>query len=349
MKKFLISALLLASSLQAFDEGSFANSLGMNEPKEIIINNRILLKIEGKPISLMDVVKKMDYLFYREYPHLASSLVAKYQFYSINWKAILDAVINDRLITLDAAEKKVEEIKDGDIRQTLEDLFGPDVVITLDGLGMTFEEAWDLVKTELIVRQMNGMMVRSRAQFEIIPKEVKKTYEKMVSKMDVENKWIYQTLTIESKDSEKGKSAAEKASALLAEQKMPLTEIASLIKEESIEVRLSEEFQRKDKELSTAHKAILQTLAIGSSSAPIVQSSKKDGAEVYRIFHLKECQEGKKVPLSEIEVKISEEMMAKALARHGETYSKKLRHHYGVTDEYLKKCIPENFTPFSLR
>lgn len=349
MKKFLISALLLASSLQAFDETGLSSSMAMNEPKEIIINNRILLKIDGKPISLMDVVKKMDYLFYREYPHLASSTVAKYQFYSINWKQMLDAVINDRLILLDAKEKKMEEVTDGDIRQSMEEFFGPDVVITLDKLGLTFEEAWELIKTELIVRQMNGMMVRSRAQFEIIPKEVKKTYEKMISKMPIENKWIYQTLTIESSDSEKGKTAAGRAAALLSEQKLPLSDIANIVKEENISVRLSEEFERKDKELSTAHKAILQTLAIGSASAPVVQSSKKDGAQVYRIFYLKECQEGKKVPLSEIEVKISEELMQKAISRHGESYSKKLRRHYGITEDYLKISLPENFEPFSLR
>lgn len=355
MIKRLLSVFFLCvtGSVFALGEGdSLSSSFGSSEPQEILVNNRVLVKIDGKAISLVDVVHKMDYLFYRQFPHLASSLMARYQFYTINWRHMLSSVLDDHLIMQDAKEKKVdEEIKDGDIRETMEELFGPEVVISLDKMGLSYDEAWELVKTDLTVQQMNQMMVRSRAQHEVSPKRVKKHYDSVIKEQPVEDKWVYQTLTIESKDEEKGKTVAEKALALLSEEKKTLAELPAVLGQgdEEIVIRISEEFSRKEKELSPAHKAILQTLAVGTHSAPVLQSSKKDGVMAYRIFYLKESEKGKQVPLQELEAKISQEILSKAMARHGDAYVQKLRKHYGITEAYLKAMIPENFEPFVLR
>jgi hypothetical protein len=359
MKKNNLASLLLltlalnASAVFADDRPPFGEdfSLSSQESQEIIINNRILLKVRGKPVSLMDVVRKMDFLFTRQYPQLASSPIARYQFYNLNWRHMLDSVIDDQLMLADAEEKKVE-VTDGDVRETMEDLFGPDVVLNLEKYGLSYDETWELIRTELIVSRMSQIMVKSKAQTEVGPKAVKTVYEKITNSTPLQKKWIYQTLTVESKDEEVGKNVAQKALELLEGQKVAFSELPNTLKEgtpEDVAIRVSEEFDRKEKELSLAHRAILETIAVGTFSSPISQVAKKDGTHQFRIFYLKKCEEGKRVPLSELQEKVSQELLQKAVGRYSAAYTEKLRKHYGITKNYIETMVPKNFEPFSIR
>jgi hypothetical protein len=341
-KFFLL--LTLSTSLFADMGAPFA----LNQDREIVINNRVLLKVEGETISLMDVVKKMDLLFYRQYPQYASSPELRYQFYMVNWRDMFSSVIDDHLILADAKEKKIE-VTDGDIRESMEDLFGPDVVISLDKVGLSYQEARELIKTELIVRRMMGMMVRSKAQFDVNPKEVKKLYEQVAKKAPLDETWVYKMLTIQTKEEEKGKSLAAKALDLLENQKVPFEELVTHLQCEEAEVRLSEEYKRSQKDLSTAHKNVLESMGIGSCSHPIVQTSKKDGTHLVRIFHLKDKEKAKEPTLKDLEAKLSEELLAKSMERHTAEYLEKLRKHYGITEPYLEDMVPGDFHPFALK
>src|SRR5580658_6057552 len=66
------------------------------EPK-IFVNNRILAKLNGKPISTYDLMKKMDLTFYREYPQYTSSTDARFQFYQMSWRYVLEEMIDKAL------------------------------------------------------------------------------------------------------------------------------------------------------------------------------------------------------------------------------------------------------------
>ena len=163
--KFLLACLgIVFSTVSASSPPVDFNSnfsFDQNYPENIIINNRILLKINGKAITVIDVVRKMDLLFYRQYENLASSAIARYQFYNTGWRTVLGMVIDDYLIMADAEEKQIK-VNDGEVREELQRLFGPDVVLNVDKLGMTLEEAFELIKTELIVQRMTSMMVAVR-------------------------------------------------------------------------------------------------------------------------------------------------------------------------------------------
>lgn len=320
----------------------FAATAPLHAEPSLVINNRILLKVQGKPITVLDVVKKMDLIFYRQYPDLRGNETARYQFYMSSWRSILSSVVNDQLVMADAEEKKVE-ITDGDIRETLEDLFGPDVVYNLDKMGLTYTEAWTLLKTELIVRRMNQMMVRPKALSEVHPKEIRAFYQKVITENPIENEWVYQVLTIEG-NSEKARSLADRAYAFLESEKKNIADIPKLLKDETVAVRLSEEYKRKESELSPSHKAILETLAVGTHSLPIAMQG-----NLSRIFVLNEKKVGQPLKFSEMETKLQEELTRQALTKHGEAYSEKLREHYGITDEYLSEMIPDSFEPFTLR
>src|SRR6202034_4472157 len=47
--------------------------LSYDEPQDIVIYNRILAKVNGKTISVIDVMKKMDLFLQRYYPNYAQS------------------------------------------------------------------------------------------------------------------------------------------------------------------------------------------------------------------------------------------------------------------------------------
>ncbi len=78
----------------------------------LVINNRPLGKINGKVISLYDVIKKMNLFLFEYYPDYKPSSVERYQFYMNRWETTLDDMINNELILLDAAQKEIK-VSDG--------------------------------------------------------------------------------------------------------------------------------------------------------------------------------------------------------------------------------------------
>lgn len=317
------------------------------EGDQIVVNNRILLKINGKPITVVDAVKKMDLIFYRQYPQLLRSPRARFEFYSTNFQYIFSILVNDRLIMADAEEKKVE-VTDGDVREEMESLFGPEVVNNIDTIGLSYDEAWDLLKDEIVVRRMNQMMVQSKAINEIQPKEIKALYEEYIKTNPGDDEWHYRILSFKGKDKEAVRGVMERAMAQLKETKPPVDSLH--FKEESgVEFSLSTEYQRKDKEISKAHKGMLEKLDPLSYGKGDLQLNNKDNVWAGRIFYLVEHKKGTPPAFKEMEGKLHEELMQKAIARNAESYLGRLRDRYGVTQEYLNQMTPPDFQPFALK
>ncbi|NGX53416.1 MAG: hypothetical protein K1000chlam4_00127 [Chlamydiae bacterium] len=318
-------------------------------PSDLTINNRVLIRVNGKPISVLDVVKKMDLLFYRRFPEHASSPFMRYQFYLANWKHMLTSVIDDQLILADAEEKKVE-VTEGDVREELESLFGPDVVLNVDTLGMTYAEAFELLKTELIVQQMVGGMVRARAMTEVQPKNVRELYEERLKTNPGEDLWVYKIFSIRGEDKEARERVAEKAMRLITDEQMAFENLPFHLKEEEgIKVSLSDEFERKDSELSLAYKAILQTVATGEGVAPGSNVVVRNQDKISRLFCLKEHKQAAPTLFSEAEEQLHMDLTQEAYVRLNEEYMGKLRSQHGMTDDYISEMIPEDFVPFSIK
>ncbi len=326
--------------------GGMGQSMGQGQgpslfeqEQDLVINNRVLVRINAKPITVMDVVRKMDLFFYRQYPELATSPVARYQFYGSAWETMLTALIDDYLIVADAEEKGVV-ISEGEIREELENLFGPDVVFNLDGMGLSLAEATEMLKMELTVQRMNMMMVRARAMTDVKPKEVRARYEQMLKDNPPQNSWVYRVLSIRGDEHER---VAQEASKLLNEQKLPFEEIVATLSTPDIEISVSDDYQREEGSISLGHMAVLQTLSAGAYSAPLSKDS------VSRIFCLGDYQEGESTPFNDIAEKIRSEIVQEVSGKFNEEYRMKLRVHYGMTDQYLSEVVPEGYAPFALR
>ena len=187
----------------------------LEEPK-IFINNRVLAIINGKPITTYDLVKKMDLSFYKQYPEYASSNQARFQFYQQVWKYILDDLINEELVLADAKESKIE-VSSGDVRQEIEQQFGPNIIENLDKAGMTLDEAFKVVQAELVLQRTIGARVNVKAMRIVTPAKIRAAYDEYISNPENRRltKWQYRVVTIKDRDIKKTEALSKTVYQLL--------------------------------------------------------------------------------------------------------------------------------------
>lgn len=322
------------------------------EPKQIFVNNRILAKVNGKAISVIDVMKKMDLSFYRQYPQYTSNVMARHQFYQMSWKNVLQELLDKELIIADAEENKLP-VTSGDIRQEMESLFGPNIIVNLDKVGLTFDDAWKMVKDDIILRRMMYIRVQSKVIKKVTPKEIREAYEDFAATNVRPDEWHYQVISVRNPDSEKGAETAQFAYQLLATDKIAIADLPAHVTtfanwSSKTKVSTSEEFTHTEKDLAPNYKEILLQLQPDSYSQPVAQKTRKDNSTVFRIFYLKEMVPGGVVPFAEVEGKLKEHMLNEMIDKESEVYIKKLRRHYNVQESDLKQLSGE-FEPFTLK
>lgn len=356
MKKlFLLSLIALSGTsalIHAKNDSLLLNS-STQEPY-IVVNNKILAKVNGTPITVMDVMKKMDLIFYQQYPQYSSSPQARFQYYQANWKYMLSEMIDKELVLADAKEIKMT-VSAGDVRQEMESLFGPNIIENLDKVGMTFTEASQLLESDIMLRRMMYTRAQSKAIAQVTPQVVRKFYDEVAKDLIRDNEWVYSVITIRHKDSQKAAEAAHLINQWLVEEKLPLKELEAKYKSSPPphkyppSLNISEEFKTKEKELSDTYKSILVTLTPDTYSAPIVQKSRVDNSTVVRIFYLKTMTPGGVVPYAELEDKIKDKLIAEAVTKETEAYFKRLRQHFNVQEDQIKDVINSDFQPFVLK
>lgn len=337
IKRFLPFLFLFSSLCASFD----------NEP-QIAVNNRILISVNGKTFSVLDVKKQMDIYLNRYYPDQANSAAARYQFYSSQWRGTLDQMINSELILSDAEGKDLK-ITDSDVREELQDRFGPNVAVTLDKLGLSYEEAKKMIYDEKVVQQMSWFKVNSKALLTINPQTIKSTFKEFCQKNPPKESWKYEVLSVRSKVPTMSKMVAEKAYSLLAQQKDSWNDIAQKVQTEEAIVQVSQVYEVSDKELSASHKETLQGLPLDGYSQPISQISRTDSSSVERIFHLIDHTKAENPLFSNVSSEIEYQLLQQKVAAENDLYTAKLRDRFGITKELLEERIPLKFEPFSIK
>lgn len=353
--KLIISLIFSSIALAAVCEAKAENSLltGSKEP-QIAVNNRILAKANGKAISVIDLMKKMDMLFYRQFPQYTSSAQARYQFYLANWKSVLSEMIDKELIMADAEESKLV-VNAGDVRQEMETLFGPDIINNLDKIGLTFDEAYQMVLADITIRRMMYFRVQSKAITQATPQKIREYYEQIAKNNIRDNEWIYRVITIRHRDSTKAAETANTIQILLKEDNVSIDDLLAKLKERTSEpsrqptVTVSEEFHTNEKELSDSFKKTLITLTPDSYSIPISQKSRADNSTVVRIFYLKTMTPGGVVPFKELEWKIKDKLVEDAIEKETKAYLTKLRQHFDVQEGMIQELISSDYQPFVLK
>lgn len=317
----------------------------------LIVHNRILAKINGKTISVLDVMKKMEVFFARNYPQYASSPTARYQFFSSQWRNSLAEMIDRELIVADAEAKGIK-IKDGDLREAIQERFGPNLMQTFDKLGITYEEAKAMTETDMIVERMNWFRVTAKVFQNVHPQNIKEAYKEYQLTHPPKEEWTYQVLSLRGEDREKIAAFAQRAEAVLRRGSTSFAAVEDELKQEeenpAVAVTVSQEQHADDKTISAAHKEVLATLKPGSYSQPIAQVSRFDNSTVYRIFYLKEHVHVETPPFEKMSEKLYQGLLDEKLTKENAEYLNKLRKRFNYDEKYLSEMIPADFEPFAL-
>jgi hypothetical protein len=347
---FLFSLLsILCLNLEAKPGDGF---LFGNENTDIVVNNRILAKVNGKAISVIDVMKKMDVFFYRQFPQYTSSPEARFQFYQMNWKDMLEDLIEKELILADAEEVKFP-VTNGDVRKEMETLFGPNIITNLDKIGMSYEEAWNIVKGDITIRNMLFFRVNSKALRKVTPQTVREAYDEYAAKNPRKDEWNYYVISVRDPNPARGSQVANFAHDLLNKK----TEIKELLTklnehhtlEKETVINVSDVFKHSETDLSAAYKEILLTLKSGEHSQPVAQKSRADNSTVYRIFYLEKLVPGGTIPFNEVENILKDQLLEEALEQESHAYIEKMKKHYDLQENLLSNPQDQDFQPFSLK
>jgi hypothetical protein len=332
---FILGAALIASSQQA-------PPLPPEQIHEIIIHNRILTRVNEKNITVLDVVKQMDVFLRQNLPHYLESNTARYHFYKTHWRTSLQQLIDNELMAADAESKEIK-ISDGDVREEIQARFGPNVMKTLDQLGLSYEEARKHVHQEMLVQKIQGFRVTSKVLQKVSSQTIKDAYQQFVHDHPPKNLWKYQFVTIRSADptlSETLISLKEKSGGDLA------TAIDLLTADQQTTVSLSQEFETEDKSLSQTHREILAKLKQGDWSLPASQSG-HDGTTTLRIFHLKAHTHEKPPAFTTLANNLRMQLLNHIADEEMQTYRAKLYKRFNFDDQSLD--IPPQFEPFTPR
>lgn len=349
--RFWILTLLLLLTTQGFAKE--APFLFNNEDKlEIVVNNRILARVNGKPITVVDLQKKMDMLFYRQFPQYTSSVQARFQYYQANWQNILNDLIDKELLMADAEESKLV-VSGGDVREELERLFGPNIIENLDKVGLTLDEALTMLREEIVIRRMTYFRVQMKARQKITPQDVRLAYEKLAEENIKPDLWRYQMITVRGDNSTDCAKSANRLHRILKEENVSFENLSERFSHPGIlydgtTAKLSDEFTQSEKEIPSANLEILNGLEAGQFSDPIAQKSRANNSMVFRIFYLKEMIPGGVVPYEEVAGKIKEKLIDLKSREESDKYFAKLRKHYNVHDFLADEMVPEGFEPFKL-
>ncbi|MBS0647977.1 MAG: SurA N-terminal domain-containing protein [Verrucomicrobia bacterium] len=344
-KTLLFSALILGT-LQA------APIPPIEQVREIAVHNRILTKVNGKNISVLDVMKHMDVFLNRYYPQYANSKTAKYQFYSTQWRQTLQQMVDHELMVADAESREIK-ISDGEVREEIQTRYGPNVMGTLDELGISYEEAREMVEQDMIVQRIQWVRVTSKVLQKVTSAEIKKAYQKFLQENPAKEEWKYQFLTIRSgieSGEQAGRDIAQKLLAFQEKSQGNLAVAADLFKAESPEsmatLTVSQEFDAEDKALSQAHREILSRLDKGQWSQPAIQQS-RDGTKVIRIFHLKDHTKTTPPAFATVANDLKQHLLNEQAEIENKAYLAKLHQRFNFDEKSLD--IPPHFEPFTAR
>lgn len=327
-------------------------SLSAGKP-EIQVNHWVLAKVNGKAISVLDVMKKLDVAFFRNYPEFKESTQARYQFYMASWRQCLKELIDRELIMADAEIRQLG-VSHGDIRQEMEETFGPNVLGNLDKIGLTYDEAWTMLENDIIMRRMMYLKVNSKVMQSVTPKDLIAEYERFVDGFQETKQWTYRVLTLRSDDPEKAKEFGDVAHELLTEDHLSMETVASYfekegLSDEGVTLSLSEPMTQEVGKISEAYRNVLGEMEPKTVSAPVSQVSRSGKSTVCRIFALEEVFTQAAPSFEKIETQLENHLFEQHLAVETEEYLSHLREHFGFTEEAGAAYLPQGFEPFSIR
>ena len=133
------------------------------------------------------------------------------------------------------AEHLELKVTDAEVREEMLERFGPTIMSTLDKLDMSYEEARQMIHSEMIVQRMMWFRVNSKALNQVNPQDIKEAYKLYCEQNPALEEWKYQVFSLRSPKADFSELLASKAFELLKHAKGDLTTVVDQIKHEATE------------------------------------------------------------------------------------------------------------------
>ncbi|MCH9621237.1 MAG: hypothetical protein S4CHLAM20_06550 [Chlamydiia bacterium] len=310
--------------------------------------NRILSSVGEKSITVLDVKREMDRQLYRQDKKIFSNPEAVYSYYAQNWKHILQKMVNDEILLLEA-EKSKYEVKSHDVNQKMKELYGDDQVDAFRFLSITPEQALQNSKKELISAHLSWYKIWSKAFLETTPGIIRKAYETHIAELPKKDEWTYQALYIKGKDQEVVDQTASNIASLLKDG--GCTNLSAILENintpEDLKVGLSKDITLSSAQLSPNLLSVLENLEAGKMSEVI--SGKTQNAYSGKVLHLKGFKKEPIPSYREMNAQIKDKMLNIKGGKIAHGYFEKLYKSYDIAGLYGMKLQSSNLTPFTLQ
>ncbi|NGX49372.1 MAG: hypothetical protein K940chlam5_00970 [Candidatus Anoxychlamydiales bacterium] len=341
--KLFIPLIAIAPILNAND---FRNS-PMEQNANINVNNTVLAKVEDRAITALDVKKKLDIAFERSFTDLIDSKSARFQFYQSGWPQVLDEVINNELVLLDA-KKREFTISDAELTEEMENKYGPNIIANLQRVNLTLEEAQKMLSEEMIIHRMLYYFVRSKAEQNVTPNKIKNSFQLYIKENPSQEIYSYNVISVRCDDNKIANLAANKVHLLLKEKNQNPKELEDTLKEiekeyKNCSINVSNLYKTSSKDLSLSHKNILKDLEKNNFSDISSQVSRINNKQISRIFYLKDLEKIEAKTFDEISNELKTKLVEKELLQVGNNFFNKLKKEYLVEN----KVISKDFCPFT--
>ena len=313
----------------------------LSKRSKVVVDNRILACVRDQTITVVDVMKKLDMIFYQQYPQYRGIPEARYVFYAANWRKALDELVDRRLALLLADEKQFR-LTNGDIREELEEIYGPNVLMSLYDEGISLQDAHEMMREDILFRRVVHYFVQLPIYAAITPNIIKEAYDKKLESFKQQKGWLWRSVTIKSKAGSCSKETAENIWKDLHSGAVQLKDLVAK-PPEGLEISVSQQFKSLHHDVSPAVSSILNSLPLASYSQPL-PAQKNEGSASWRIYIVDE-QFAPKIPeFYEIETSLKHEIATPEISIKSDEFFQDLRKRYHakyvLSEEQLRSLQP---------
>jgi len=313
---------------------------------EIQADRRMLVRVRNSIITFADVMKKMDFIFYQQFPQLRTVPKERLKFYEANWKHVLQDLIERRLIMIFAEENHME-VQHGDIREELEGIFGPNVLLALYDAKVPVDDAHEMVRQEIMMRRILSFYVKAAVLASVTPQRVKERYRVKYENMALQEKISWRILALKAPAEVDSQQLVNKLIFSLNEGKSTFEEEKAALPE-NCELTISPLFVTESSQIAAGLKPILDAAEKNIWTAPLQSKDMKNGIVKWNSYLVQERTQGEKIPLSAVEDEIREELVGPVLEERKRVFVNDLLKKYDVIFTMSEKEM-ETYKPFSLQ
>lgn len=338
-RMFIALAIMVCSCLAFADVPASRRSA-------IVVENRVLATVRDQIITVVDVTKKMDMIFCQQFPQYKGVPEARYEFYHTNWRKIFEELV-DRQLILSMSEEKQFGVTNGDIREELEEIFGPNAMMNLYEEGLSLHDVEEMMKADILLRRALSFYVHSPVIAAITPAVLRAAYRKRVEEMKKKYGWVWRSVTVKSKSGDCRKDVADRVWNRLQKDHRTIEQISAELGD-GYEVVLSQSFRSEQSEVAQNVQAILEQLQPKTFSEPQSFTSRSDPRQGWRCYIVDERFFVKVPSFEELESTLRQEIASPVITKRTVEFFEDLRKQYGVkhllTSEELRA-----FEPFQLK